>query len=211
MKPLLIYCFDAYAEWCYGFIPVIQKLEMQFSAALDFEVLSGGLINTSKPNPVAAIAEYMLKSYSHVEATTGMTFGEDFLWHIKKPEESDWYPDSLKPAMAMCIFKEYLLLRQVEFANDLSFALFSEGRDLGDEEAYRHLLEKYDLPVEEFYSKLRSGQYKQEAYEEFQTVKQLGITGYPSLLVQLKPEKIVHLTGSYISYTEIAKIIQETI
>ncbi|MEO6917357.1 MAG: DsbA family protein [Chitinophagaceae bacterium] len=211
MKPLLIYCFDAYAEWCYGFIPVIKKLETRFSTRFDFEVLSGGLIRAAKPTPIAAISDYMMRAYPQVEALSGMKFGEDFLWHIKNSKESDWFPDSLKPAMAMCIFKEYLFEKQIDFANDLSFALFSEGRDLCDDEAYRHLLEKYDLPAEKFYSRLHSDEVKQVANEDFHTISQLGISGYPSLLLQLQPEKIIHLAASYISYPDIQEKILELI
>lgn len=124
MKPLLIYCFDAYAEWCYGFIPVIKKLQTRFGNVFDIEVISGGLMISPTPAPVVAIAEYMLNATGNVEATSGMLFGKDFLWHMKNPDDSDWFPDSLKPATALCICKEYDASKQVDFANDLSFALF---------------------------------------------------------------------------------------
>ena len=54
----------------------------------------------------------------------------------------------------MCIFKEFYPDRAIEFAADLQYALNYEGRDLTDNEAYRHLLEKYSIQPEVFYERL---------------------------------------------------------
>ncbi|MEI9933445.1 MAG: thioredoxin domain-containing protein [Ferruginibacter sp.] len=43
-KPILIYCYDAYCGWCYGFSPVIKKIAQQYQKELDIEVLSGGML-----------------------------------------------------------------------------------------------------------------------------------------------------------------------
>ncbi|MFX5956882.1 hypothetical protein ABTF01_21030, partial [Acinetobacter baumannii] len=84
--------------------------------------------------------------------------------HINNPELSDWYPNSEKPAIALCIFKEIYPDKQVQFAGDLQYALHFEGRDLTDNESYRHLLEKYSIQPEMFYEKLSSELYKEQAY-----------------------------------------------
>ena len=60
-----------------------------------------------------------------------------------------------------------------------------EGRDLTDDEAYRHLLEKYQVPAEAFFEKLHSPAYRERAYEEFELVKHLKVTGFPTVLLQL--------------------------
>lgn len=44
MKPILVYCYDAYCGWCYGFSRVIKKIYEEYKDQLDFEVLSGGMI-----------------------------------------------------------------------------------------------------------------------------------------------------------------------
>jgi putative protein-disulfide isomerase len=82
----------------------------------------------------------------------------------------------------MCIFKEYHPEKVIFFASDLQYALNFEGRDLTDDEAYRHLVHKWNLPEEEFYTKLKSEEYKEKAYYEFALVKQLQVTGFPAVL-----------------------------
>ena len=158
--------------------------------------------------PISKIAPYIQSAYKRVEELTGIKFGEDFLWHINNPEQSDWRMNSEKPAIALCIFKEYYPFRQLEFASDLQYALNYEGRDLDDNEAYRHLLEKYSIQPETFYEKLQSDEYKEQAYYEFELCKQLQVSGFPALLMQLNESKFYLLARGYTAYEELQERIE---
>ena len=135
---------------------VIKKIAEEYKDQFFFEVLSGGMIPAENPSPIAATAEYIKSACHRVEELTGVKFGEDYLWHIRNPQESDWFPHSEKAAIALSIFKEIYPEQQVLFAADLQYALHYEGRDLTDDEAYRHLLEKYSINAEDFFTKLHS-------------------------------------------------------
>ena len=200
MKPILIYCYDAYCGWCYGFSKVITRIEEEYRDTFDFEVLSGGMIFPETPQHFGPMAKYIQGAYKRVEEMTGIKFGEDFLWHVFHPDETDWYPSSEMPAIALCIFKEYHPEKAVQMAADLQYALNFEGRDLTDKEAYRHLLPKYNIPEEEFYTKLKSEEYREKAYYEFALVKQLHVTGYPTILVQASNSKFYLMTQGYTDY-----------
>ena len=193
----LIYCYDAYCGWCYGFSNVMKTINGEFKDRLQVEVLSGGMILPDEPVAIGASAGYISKAYKNVEELTGVKFGEDYLWHILNPDKSDWFPDSLKPAMAMCIFKEYYPDLQVSFAADLQYALHYEGRDLTDNEAYRHLLEKYNIPAEDFFGKLTDDEYEEQARYEFALCKQLNVTGFPAVLLQASDSKFFLLANGY--------------
>ena len=199
-KPVLIYCYDAYCGWCYGFSPVIVKIAEIYSGKMDLDVLSGGMILPEKPVHIRVAANYIANAYKQVEEVTGVEFGKDYLWHIMNPEESDWYPNSEKPAIAMCIFKEYYPDRAIEFAADLQYALHYEGRDLTDNEAYLHLLEKYSIQTEIFFEKLASEQYKEMAYYEFSLMKQLQVNAFPVVLVQTGELKFHMLAKGYTDF-----------
>jgi len=200
MKPILFYCYDAYCGWCYGFSPIIKKLAAEYQEQFETEVLSGGMIINENKQPIGVMAPYIQKAYKLVEERTGIEFGKDFLWHIFNPDLSDWFLDSEKAAIAMCIFKEYYPHRQVEFASDLQYALNDEGRDLCDDEAYLNLLEKYSIQPEAFYTKLKSEEYKEKAYYEFQLCKQLQVTGFPCVLIQTTETKFHLLARGFTDY-----------
>lgn len=200
MQPTIIYCYDAYCGWCYGFSPVIKRIAEEYKDRLVFEVLSGGMIISDNPKPIGVTAPYIRDAYKRVEEFTGIQFGADYLWHINNPDLSDWFPNSEKPAIALCVFKEQLPEQQVAFAADLQYALHYEGRDLCDDEAYRHLLEKYAIDSKDFYSKLHNDEYKEKAGYEFALVKQLQVTGFPAVLLQVNESKFYLLSRGYTNY-----------
>lgn len=207
MQSLLIYCYDAYCGWCYGFSPVIKQIAEDYQSKFHTEVLSGGMVLPEEPVHISATAGYIKDAYKRVEELTGIKFGEDYLWHINNPDESDWFPSSEKPAIAMSIFKEIYPDLQVQFAADLQYGLHYEGRDLTDNEAYRHLLEKYTINVDDFYAKLKSEAYKEKAYYEFQLCKQLQVTGFPQVLMQATENKFHLLARGYTDYETLSNRI----
>ena len=207
MQPVVIYCYDAYCGWCYGFSPVIKKIAEEYKDQFEIEVLSGGMILPDKPKHIRITAGYIQKAYKNVEELTGIKFGQDYLWHINNPDDSDWYPSSEKPAIALCVFKEYYPELQVAFAFDLQYSLHYEGRDLCDDEAYLHLLQQYEIPVDEFYEKLRDPAFKEKAYYEFALCKQLQVTGFPTLLLQVSESKFYLLARGFTKYEHLKPVI----
>lgn len=203
MNPTLYYCYDAYCGWCYGFSPVIKRIALDYATILPMEVLSGGMILPETPVPISVTAGYIQQAYQTVEATTGIKFGEDYLWHINNPDKSDWFPNSEMPAIALCIFKEQFPENQVEFAAQLQYALHFEGRDLTDKEAYRHLLDKWGIDPEDFYEKLSSETYLEQARYEFQLCKQLQVTGFPCVLLHMGDNKFHLLARGFTPYEDL--------
>jgi putative protein-disulfide isomerase len=197
MKPVIYYCYDAYCGWCYGFSPVINRIAEIYQGQLDFETLSGGMIPRESAKHIGHIASYIKDAYKIVEDTTGVTFGDDYLWHIKNPELSDWYPHSEKAAIALSIFKEYLPNRSVQCAGELQKALYLEGRDLTDDEAYRHLLEPWGIPEDEFFAKLKDTNYLEKARYETELVRQLRVNSFPAVLMQTAELKFYLVSKGY--------------
>lgn len=211
MNPVVYYCYDAYCGWCYGFSPVITRLAETYKDRLSFEVLSGGMIPAENPRPVSAMAGYIAEAYKRVEEMTGVKFGQDYLWHIFNPGLSDWFPHSEKAAIALCIAREYQPARQVAFAADLQKALHEEGRDLTDDEAYRHLLPAYGIPEEDFYHKLHEEAYREKAHYDFALCRQLQVTGFPALLLQESESRFYLLTRGYAPYEEVSARLEKVL
>ena len=206
----LIYCYDAYCGWCYAFSKVMQQLAAD-NPGLHIEVFSGGMILPEKPVHIKATADFILQAYPKVEAYSGVKFGADYLWHIEHPDLSDWFPHSEKAAIALCIFKEIYPEKQVAFAADLQYSLYWEGRDLTDDEAYRHLLEKYSIQAELFYARLHDEAYKQMAYEEFENCRRLKVTGFPCVFVQHNDVSFTQIARGYTDYATLQERLQQVL
>lgn len=205
----LIYCYDAWCGWCYGFSPVMKDIEAAFKDRLAVEVLSGGMILPDEPRPIALTAPYIRDAYKTVEEYTGITFGEDYLWHIFNPEKSDWFPDSEKAAIALSIIKAYAPEKAVAYAADLQYALHFEGRDLTDDEAYRHLLPRYGIDAETFYHDLHSEKFREKAHYDFALVKQLQVNSFPQLLLQTSASKFYLVAKGFTPYETVKERLEK--
>jgi putative protein-disulfide isomerase len=115
---------------------------------------------------------------------------------------------SEKAAIALCIFKEAYPDQQIAFASDLQKALHYEGRDLTDDEAYRHLVEKYNLNPDDFYEKLHSETYKEKANYEFALCRQLQVNGFPAVLMQVSETKFYLVARGYTKYEDVKARIE---
>jgi putative protein-disulfide isomerase len=189
----------------------MKKIAAAYKEQLDVEVLSGGMMIGESKMPIEKIGPYIQHAYKRVEELTGIQFGEDFLWHVLNPGKSDWVMNSEKPAIALCIFKELYPEQQLAFASDLQYALNYEGRDLDDDEAYRHLLEKYVLDAADFYSKLKSDAYKEKAFYEFALCKQLQVTAFPAVLLQTGDSKFYLLSRGFSVYEDMQARIENVL
>lgn len=200
MPPTLIYCYDAYCGWCYGFSRVMEQVEIQYRDQLVLEVLSGGLLISAIPQPIQKMAPYLVQAYPVVEERTGIRFGKDFLWHLHHPQESDWVLSSEKAAIALCIFKEMRPEYQVAFASALQYALYYQGRDLCDDQAYPSVLMPFTIPTQEFLQKLHEPEYKTKAYQEFEFCKRLQVSGFPALFLQTGENTFYAIANGYTEY-----------
>jgi putative protein-disulfide isomerase len=209
MQPLLIYCYDAWCGWCFGFGPVMKQIVTKYADKFQFEVLSGGMILPEQPVSIQVMADYIKEAYPTVEERTGIRFGNDFLWHIQQADQSDWFPSSELPAIALCVFKSFLPNNQVQIASDIQYALFGEGRDLTDKEAYRHLLPQYGIDENLFYQRLSEPTFKEQAYEEFEMCKQLRVTGFPQLLCRISETKYQLVASGYTDEQTIHNRLQQ--
>ena len=210
-KPTLIYCYDAYCGWCYGFSPVIKRIAEQYQNEFYIEVLSGGMMIGDGVMPIEKIGPNIQGAYKRVEELTTIKFGEDFLWHINNPDKSDWVMNSEKPAIALCVFKDCFPDEAIFFAADMLYALNYEGRDLDDDEAYRHLLKKYKIPETEFYAKVKSDEFKDKANYEFALCKHLQVTSFPQVLLQQSDSKFYLISKGFSDYETINLRIQNVL
>lgn len=200
-KPLVLYFYDAMCGWCYGFSPVISKAADIFENDFDFVAVSGGMIAGENIQPLSNLSDFIKKAYPGVEKTTGIKFGEPYL---KLLDEGSYLANSIKPSIAMTVFKSFLPFKSVGFAGELLHAHMGEGRDLNSREIYLELIEKYNIDADLFLQRLNEEEFQKRTATEFEEVKKAGINGFPAVAVQYKEEYFLIGRG-YMNYEELAK------
>ncbi|WP_207425229.1 hypothetical protein [Pedobacter sp. SYSU D00535] len=122
-KLKLIYVYDAFCSWCYGFSPVIQTIHDQYQHLFEFEVLSGGMNLGTFTGPVGVVYPHFREDSKAVEQKTGISFGEGFLRQL---ERGELIVDSERPAIALSVFKSFQPNKAISFIHDLNNHCFTK-------------------------------------------------------------------------------------
>lgn len=192
-KPAFFYFYDALCGWCYGFSPVIQKLQQQFKTDMEFEVLSGGMVTGDRVGRIGEVAAYIKEAYQTVEQRTGVTFGADFLEGTLAKGQAVF--TSVPAAIAMAIAKEQVPGQQVKFAGLLQKAVYQDGISPGDLRAYTPYAREIGIAPDDFDQKMNTLEYRKRAEQEFRITAQVGVRGFPTCFMKTGDQFHLITTG----------------
>lgn len=200
-KPKLIYYFDPLCGWCYGFGPVMSQLEEEFKDKVDIEVVSGGLFLGGRAGLVNEVAPHIRAgAYKSVESRTGVKFGDSFIADVMG--EGKTTLNSLWPSIALCIVREKFPEKELEFAKMLLNAVYWDGMDTVDMEAYADYAKKIGFDPEEFNAKMKDIQYRKKAEQEFERFRQSRFSAMPAVVLETADGE-TPLSKGYVTYNEL--------
>lgn len=202
-RPKIVYVQDAMCGWCYAFGRVIDEMQLKHSDFFDFIAVSGGLIVGDAIAPIGNMKDFLKDTMPKVEEYSGVKFGEKY-WQLI--EEGTYMNNSIKPAIALSAFKSILPFRSVEFAHDIQYEHFYNGRDLNEREVYMEIAANYGVDVNDLLARMNSEQFQKITLDEFEHVKRIGLTSYPCVLGETE-KGIYLLTKGYIHEEEMNNII----
>ncbi|WP_033408307.1 DsbA family protein [Psychroflexus tropicus] len=196
----IVYVYDALCGWCYGFSPVIMKLQEEYKPALTIEVISGGMITGSRIGPIGEVTSYIKSAYKTVEARCDVKFGEGFLNHTLADGKAVF--TSVPPAIALSIIKHLKPDHSLSFATALQKAIYHTGISPDDLEAYAALASDYGIDAQFFIEKMQDPVYNQMAKEDFKRSVDLGVKGFPTVFVK-QDEDYSEVCRGYLSYKDL--------
>jgi putative protein-disulfide isomerase len=189
----LLYIYDPLCGWCYGFSPVIQEFAEKHQDHFDVGVISGGMITGERIGPIGEVAGYISKAYRDVEKATGISFGKSFLEGTMKKGTAIF--TSIPPSKAMAIFKTKYPDKALEYASSLQKAIYYDGVVPTNIEHFALLAESYGWNREEFLEKLDTQQAEDLMQRDFQISHELGISGFPTVLISVNDQLYVLARG----------------
>jgi putative protein-disulfide isomerase len=204
----MIYVFDALCGWCYGFSPVIKKLFEQYKDKFEFEVVSGGMMLHENAGRVSAEkSKYILGAIPRVEELTGVEFGEVYKQQLA---DNTLFQSSLKPAIAIAVYKTYHPNDVVNFAAAIQSAQFKDGKDLEADQTYLDLISTTDIDANIFQKQLSNDEFAYEAQKDFNYAAELGITGFPALIMK-KDDQYYLISRGYQPYESLQPIVEKVL
>lgn len=209
--PKVFYVYDALCGWCFGFKDNILRLHQEYGGRVEFEVLSGNMVPIENKHHISKMASYISGAYHRVEELSGCKFGEGYLQHILHPEKSDLELCSEVPGIALSVMKSFNPAQSFTYAAALQNALMVDGKDLNKDETYLDLAKLFSLDSDLFLKRLHDEAFRDIAHAEFAMVKQLGITGFPCVLVQTDERKLFMIARGFTHYDDLKQRLEKVL
>jgi putative protein-disulfide isomerase len=172
----LVYVADPMCSWCWGFAPVVEKIEASFD--MGFRIIIGGLRPGDRAEPIDGIRDYVAHHWKQVAAASGQPFDHAGL------DRSDWMYDTLVPDTAVVTMREAAPHETRRFLDTVQRAFYAERVDVTDPDVYRDLVVGYPVDPDEFVNQLTSAEMKAAAEQDVLEAQWLGVTGFPTLLLR---------------------------
>lgn len=173
----IVYVFDAYCGWSYGFAPTLTELRRR-RPDLDVEVVSGGLFVGSRRVPVRELG-YVQGGNRKISELTGVGFGSGYARLIA---DGSFVMDSEAAARGVAALRQVAPDRIVELAAALQHAFYVDGLSLSDPATYRWVADAAGLDPDALVGAFADSSAAAAARGDFARAAGLGVHSFPTLL-----------------------------
>lgn len=192
-----IYVADPMCSWCWGFSPTFERLLTLHPVPLTIK--AGGL----RPGPSAqdldeTLAGYLKHHWQQVADASGQPFNYDlFSW-------SDWRYDTELPCKSLVAMRaldaeDATKKTSVAWLKLLQSAFYQDNVDITDIGVYPELLDTLESDVvidkDAFIANLEDERLKNETYQDFSEMRQMGVSGFPTLILDYNEKLYALATG----------------
>lgn len=182
-RPEIRYFFDPLCGWCFGFSPVILRLYEELQDRYDFVAHPGGMVTGERAGPMAPEkAAYIKNAFPRVEQTTGVRFGAAYRAALEGGRVQDSEPPS--QAVTALARLDGDPGRTVPFAHALLQAIFVDGADPNDPATLAALAQPFGYDDSTFLKSLSDPDTAGFTQAGFTAASQIGITGFPTLVLR---------------------------
>lgn len=194
----LLYVMDPMCSWCWAFRGPLEEFR-QRHPELPLRLLMGGLAPDSDTPMPAALRHKIEQIWHQIEQQTGATFNYDF-WQQNTPRRSTY------PACRAVICAGSLggSGSAEKMADAVQLAYYQRALNPSDNSTLIQLAGEIGLDAAKFANQLSSNAIEQELQQQLGLVGQLGIGGFPALLLQQGQQ----LQPLALGYTSLEKLEQ---
>jgi putative protein-disulfide isomerase len=207
-KPQVVYVYDPLCGWCYGFSPVMVRLAEKYKQQADFRVISGGMVRGDRVGPLSDIAPYIRKAYKDVEKLSGVKFGEKYLEILFG--QADWIMNSEPPSLIHALLVSEFPDRQTEVSGMIQRGIYQQALAPGSDELAIWVGEQFGKSPEWIRSNLKTTSTIELMNSQFDLSKQLGVTGFPAVLIWNKGQWFMVARG-FTDYVSLEQTVQKVL
>ncbi|MEL6347991.1 MAG: DsbA family protein [Myxococcota bacterium] len=194
-----LYVTDPMCSWCWGFSPVITALKERFN--LPVKVVAGGLsVGPAARRMSRKMAQTIADHWHHVHDASGQPFDHAIL------DRDDWVYDTELPNRALVAAREQDPDAALVILERLHAAFYRDNIDITQLEPYAGIAGGMVPDVERFLADLTDDANKKATWEDFTFARQMGISGFPTLLLS-DDDQLALITRGYAPLDTLAEPI----
>lgn len=192
----LWYVADPMCSWCWGFMPVIERIRNEYGNRLKVELLLGGLRPGTKDSISAAQRQEILHHWHTVHRTTGQPFRfegampEGFVYDTEPASRGVIAVSLINPLAVFPFFKA------------VQSAFYVAQQNVTDPIVLSQLATDAGLDARRFLRTFESDTGRNLTLAHFQKARQWGVHGFPSLIAQ-SGENYSLLAAGYCQFEEL--------
>ncbi|MGD9668380.1 MAG: DsbA family protein [Hyphomicrobiaceae bacterium] len=199
----LVYFADPMCSWCWGFSPVINGLADHFGDRLPVTLIVGGL----RPGTAEPMNEPMKAEIRHhwekVQERTGQPFDFSFF------ERQGFVYDTEPADRAIVVMRLLNPIVMLAYFNSVQQAFYAENRDVTDQAVLADIAAEHGLDRERFLRALDTEQARIATRQDFETARDSGVTGFPTLYAGDTQSGYAMVTTGYRPLDGLTEILEE--
>jgi len=184
----LLYFGDPMCSWCWGIKPVLEQLDLEYPE-LERVTVMGGLRGGDEVPMDDGLAAMIQEAWRRIEESTGQPFDHG-LWDKHRPLATTW------PA-CRAVIAARLLDKSAEWSFMVAMfqAYFTREMDPSRRETQLQVAAEQGLDPAQFQQLLGSDEVKEALRKDLETTQRYGITGFPSVVLDLNGENYLISPG----------------
>jgi putative protein-disulfide isomerase len=181
--PTIVYGNDPLCGWCFAIGPELLKARLELAEEVTFRIECGGLVTGERVRPIALDRDYLVAGFRQVKATSGREPGPNYWSRVVEP--GTWVSNSEPACRAVLMAQKMEPGLAVEFSHALTDALYVDGALPDDPATVRRVAEDVGINSDELSSLWSSPDAATLTADAFAHARQLGVTSYPSLHLEV--------------------------
>jgi putative protein-disulfide isomerase len=182
MDAHLIYFSDPMCSWCYGFFPVIAKIDAIYGDDLPVRLVLGGLRPGNKDVTTAEGAATIRHHWEKVHEASGQPFGESVI------DRGDFVYDTDPACRAVALARRTGMREALKMLEACHTAFYARGLDVTDRGVLAGLAAELGFDHAQFRHELDDDTLNEETWRDYAISQRAGVTGFPTLIIGPNPD-----------------------
>ncbi len=198
----LIYFADPMCSWCWGFSPVIERINKDFGKELPIRLVMGGLRAGNSVPMDQGMKNDIESHWRHVNERSGQPFDHAFF------DRQGFVYDTGPACRAVVAARRAEPGSELAFLKTLHEAFYKSGIDLTDGAELLQLAVDFGFTEQQFSRAFSGEACSAELANDFAVVLNNGIRAFPALLGGSDADRFIAITHGYKDFEELEPALE---